>query len=60
MIEVIIAIGFLFVIEGLLYVLFPRAMKNMMAIILSQSENSVRTTGLFALLIGVIIIYVAK
>ncbi|MBT6032744.1 MAG: DUF2065 domain-containing protein [Kordiimonadaceae bacterium] len=58
--EVIIAIGLVFVIEGLLYALFPKAMKNMISVVLTQSENSIRTTGLCALLIGVVIIYLIK
>lgn len=56
----ITAIGFLFVIEGLLYALFPKNMKNMMKIAIEQNENTLRLTGLCALFIGVIIIYLIK
>lgn len=58
--EIIIAIGFVFVIEGLLYSLFPSFMKNMMAMAVSQSENNLRMAGIIALLIGTAIIYMLK
>jgi uncharacterized protein YjeT (DUF2065 family) len=60
MTEVFIAIGLVFVIEGLLYALFPKAMKNIIEVVLAQSENSIRTTGLCAVFIGVVIIYFIK
>ncbi len=54
------AIGLVFVIEGLLYALFTNSMKNMMKTAIEQSENTIRIMGLCALFIGVVIIYVIK
>ena len=54
------AIGLVFVIEGLLYALFTNSIKNMMKTAIEQSENTIRITGLCALFIGVVIIYVIK
>lgn len=58
--DIIIAVGFIFVFEGLLYSLFPKFMKNMMAAAISQPESNLRMAGLIALLIGTIIIYMIK
>lgn len=58
--ELIIAIGLVFVIEGLCYALFPGAMKNMMKFAIEQEETAVRKVGLIAAVIGVVIIYLIK
>ncbi|MBT5074298.1 MAG: DUF2065 domain-containing protein [Kordiimonadaceae bacterium] len=58
--NIIFAIGLVFVIEGFLYALFPTAMKKMMAAALEQNENNLRTAGLIAAFIGLVIIYVIK
>lgn len=58
--EVIIAIGLVFVIEGLCYALFPEAMKNMMKFAIEQQEGAIRRVGLMAAVIGVVIIYLIK
>ncbi len=59
-VSIIMAVGSIFVIEGLLYALFPAAMKNMMKIALEQNENNLRLIGLCALFIGVVILYIIK
>ena len=54
------AIGFVMVIEGFLYALFPATMKNMIKMALEQNDNSIRLIGLIATFIGLVIIYVSK
>ena len=60
MAEFIMAIGFVMVIEGFLYALFPAAMKNMIKMALEQSDSSIRLIGLIATFIGLAIIYASK
>ena len=54
------AIGLLFVIEGLLYSLFPDQMRGMMQKMKDLPSNSLRTGGLFFALIGFIIVWIIK
>jgi len=60
MAELIVAIGLVFVIEGLLYATFPEAMKKMMSMAVTMSDNSMRTGGLFAAAGGIVIIWLAR
>lgn len=60
MIEFIAALGLVFVIDGVLYALFPSAMKNMMKMAIGQDDQSIRLVGLIATFIGVTIIYLIK
>ncbi len=60
MVNLIVAIGLVFVIEGLLYAAFPGTMKKMMSLALSMSANSMRTGGLFAAAGGIVIIWLAR
>tara|TARA_B100000242_G_scaffold94099_1_gene64179 strand:+ start:21 stop:206 length:186 start_codon:yes stop_codon:yes gene_type:complete len=50
--DLITAIGLLFFIEGLLLAMFPSRIKNMLKIIETMSENKLRYSGIFFLLIG--------
>jgi len=58
--DLIVAIGLIFVIEGLLYATFPEAMKKMMSLALSMPDTSMRTGGLFAAAGGIVIIWLAR
>jgi len=58
--ELIVAVGLLFVIEGLLYTIFPSQMKKMMKQIQNISVTNLRTGGLFFALIGFIIVWIIK
>jgi hypothetical protein len=58
--EFFVAIGLLFVIEGLLYSLFPDQMKGMMQKMKDLPSNNLRTGGLFFALIGFIIVWIIK
>jgi len=60
MADLIVAIGLVFVIEGLLYATFPVAMKKMMSLALSMPDNSMRTGGLLATAGGIVIIWLAR
>ncbi len=58
--DLVIAFALVLVIEGLLYALFPEAMKRMMMTVLSMSSSSVRSSGLFAAIIGVGIVWLLR
>ena len=55
--DLITAIGLLLFIEGLIVAMFPSRIKNMLKVIENMSENKLRYSGLFFLLIGFIIIW---
>ena len=55
--DLITAIGLLFFIEGCLLAMFPSRIKNMLKIIETMSENKLRYSGIFFLLIGFVIIW---
>ena len=55
--DLITAIGLLFFIEGFLLAMFPSRIKNMLKIIETMSENRLRYSGIFFLLIGFVLIW---
>ena len=55
--DLITAIGLLLFIEGLIVAMFPSRIKNMLKIIETMSENKLRYSGIFFLLIGFFIIW---
>lgn len=58
--DLIVAIGLVFVIEGLLYAAFPNAMRKMVEDITKLPETNIRTMGLLAVLIGVVIVWAVR
>ena len=58
--ELGIAIGLLLVIEGLLYAIFPAAMKNMLNIMKDMPTQKLRSGGLIFALLGFIIVWYIK
>ena len=58
--ELLIGIGLLFFIEGMLYVLFPSKMKNMLKLIEKLPVNQLRVSGLLFALIGFFIVWLNK
>jgi uncharacterized protein YjeT (DUF2065 family) len=58
--EILTAIGLLLFIEGILYAIFPGAMKNMLTMLKDMSEQKLRTGGLTFAIIGFIIIFLVK
>ena len=60
MTDLITALGLALAIEGVLYALFPDAMRKMMAQILSQPQATIRSAGLLAAMIGVVIVWLVR
>ncbi len=58
--DLIVGIGLVFVIEGLLYAAFPNAMRKMVEDITKLPDSNLRTVGLFALVIGVAIVWAVR
>jgi uncharacterized protein YjeT (DUF2065 family) len=54
------ALGLALAIEGILYALFPDAMRKMMAQLLSQPPTVVRTSGLLAAAVGVVSVWLVR
>ena len=54
------ALGLVLVIEGVLYALFPRAMKRMMAAALSQPSGRLRSAGLAAAALGLVVVWLIR
>ncbi|MGB0747342.1 MAG: DUF2065 domain-containing protein [Magnetospiraceae bacterium] len=59
MTELLAALGLALAIEGMLYALFPAAMKRMMMQVLATPLSSLRGVGLSAAAIGVVIVWLA-
>ena len=60
MADFITAIGLVFVIEGLIYVIAPSRLKTMMAMMEDIPPETLRNLGVLAVGIGVAIVWVAK
>ena len=58
--DLVIAFALVLVIEGLLYALFPDAMKRMMVSVMSMPSSSVRSAGLLSAIIGVGIVWLIR
>jgi len=60
MADVLLVVGLILALEGGLYAAFPGGMKRMMAIMLQQSDDALRISGLGAATFGVGIIWLVK
>ena len=60
MTELIIAFGLFLFIEGILYVIFPSKMKNMLKKLELVRDSQLRSGGLIFAIIGFVIIYYIK
>ena len=58
--EFVIAIGLLFVIEGLVFSLMPTMVKQMAEEVLNKSESTLRMIGVIAMIIGVFAVWLVK
>ena len=58
--ELLIAIGLVFVIEGLIYTLFPGQMKRMLLQLMALPEQQLRSVGLVMAAIGVVCVWLLK
>ncbi len=56
----LVALGLVFVIEGLLYALVPGQLKNMMKIIEAAPEENLRTAGMVAVGFGVLVVWLTR
>ena len=54
------ALGLVFVLEGVIYALFPDAMRQMMAQVLALPSANVRLTGLVVAAVGVGIVWLVR
>jgi len=58
--DLIIGIGLVLVIEGLLYALFPDGVRKMAQMAGQMPDQVLRTGGVIALALGVLIVWVVK
>ena len=58
--ELVNALAFILFIEGALYALFPESMRKLAQRIENASSSSLRTSGIFAAVCGVGIIWLMK
>ena len=54
------AIGLVFVIEGVIYSLFPNAMKRMMMVALALPSSRLRSVGLTMAMVGFAIVWMVR
>ncbi len=60
MIDFIVAVGLVFIFEGMLLFISPRRLKQVLKLISNFSEKKIRLIGLFSITIGLIIISVIR
>lgn len=58
--DFIVALGLVFVIEGLAYALFPGFLRRMSAALFQQSDEGIRLTGVLAALFGIFIVWLIR
>ena len=58
--ELVVAFGLILVIEGVLYSLFPQAMKRILEHIQTLPAQSLRSAGLFSTVLGVVIVWLMR
>ena len=58
--DLISALGLLLFIEGLFFAIFPTRIKNMLKIIEKIPETKLRSTGIFFLILGFLIVWYIK
>ena len=58
--QFLVALGLLFVIEGLVFAAFPGAAKQAMESVLATPEGSLRLVGLVSATIGVVLIWLVR
>jgi uncharacterized protein YjeT (DUF2065 family) len=56
----LMALGLVFVIEGLLYALVPGHLKNMMRAMENTPDDTLRTGGMIAIGVGVLIVWLVR
>ena len=56
---VLLALGLVFIVEGLVYVLAPSVVERILALLRSLSESERRNMGLLAIVSGAILVWLA-
>ena len=60
MTELLTALALALALEGVVYALFPDGMKRFMVYVLEMPETSLRIAGIFAAIIGVVVIAIIR
>ena len=60
MTDLLTAIGLAIAIEGIVYALFPDAMKSFMENILAQPSSNLRKAGVVAAVVGVFLVWLVR
>ena len=60
MAQFLVAIGLVFVIEGLLFAAFPTAAKRLAATAIETPENSLRVAGILSAVLGLVLIWLVR
>ena len=58
--DLLTALGLLLFIEGLFFAIFPTRIKNMLRVIEKFPETKLRTTGVFFIILGFLIVWYIK
>lgn len=58
--DFIVALGLVLVIEGTLYAAFPGGLKRMMTMAQDMPDQSLRSGGLVAVALGVLVVWVVR
>ena len=60
MADFIVALGLVFVIEGLIFAVNPAAAKNAMAHVIETADGPLRAVGIAAAVIGVVLVWLVR
>ena len=60
MADFIVALGLVFVIEGLLFAVNPAAAKNAMAHVMETADGPLRLVGIVAAVVGVLLVWFVR
>ena len=60
MADFIVALGLVFVIEGLIFAVSPAAAKNAMAHVMETADGPLRVVGIAAAVIGVVLVWLVR
>lgn len=58
--DFLVALGLVFVIEGLVFAAFPNHAKRAMAAVMDTSDPSLRVVGIGAAIVGLIVVWLAR
>jgi uncharacterized protein YjeT (DUF2065 family) len=60
MTDFIVALGLVFVIEGIVFAAFPQIAKRAVGAVIETPEGTLRAVGLFSALIGLIVVWFVR